>query len=95
MFGWIKRLLYLATSGEPTPMCTRERLEQAVDDVNYWWAKLEEEGNPDRIAPWMLWGKHRQLVLAARRVGHEEVYHSPVVPTPAYARHFDARGDHQ
>ena len=89
MIKWFKGLFQRETV---KVLSTLEEMERAVDNLNYWWAKLEEEGNPDRIAPWMLWGKNRQVVLSARRIGHEEVYHSPVIPAPAYAKHFDSRG---
>ena len=67
-------------------LTTMERLEAAVDEVNFWWTQLENEGNPDRVAPWMLWGKERQLCLHAINVESEMVYHSPVTPGPITAR---------
>ena len=82
MFKWLKNKFRKAPESQLTTM---ERLEESVDAVNYWWAKLEEEGNPDRVAPWMLWGKDRQLCLMSRTFNNEEVYHSPVIPKPVSA----------
>lgn len=86
MFKWLANMFRKAPKqNEPTTM---ERLEAAVDDVNFFWTKLEEEGNPDRIAPWMLWGKDRQLCLRASTFEAEVVYHSPVTPGPTTARFY-------
>ena len=86
MLKWLKNKFRKAP--EQVELTTMERLEAAVDEVNFQWAKLEEEGNPDRVSPWMLWGKERQLCLQSRVFENEMVYQSPVIPKNDAARMF-------
>ena len=84
MFKWLANKFRKAP--KQNELTTLEQLEAAVDDVNFFWAKLEEEGNPDRVTPWMLWGKDRQLCLQSHKIDREVVYHSPMTPGSIAAR---------
>ena len=84
MFKWLANKFRKAP--KQLKLTTMERLEDAVDEVNFWWTQLENEGNPDRVSPWMLWGKDRQLCLRTTSIESETVYHSPVTPGPSTAR---------